>query len=93
MINLGNADPGDKRNRMRNQVYQTAVMSLQRWINYRCEDMKNQIIDTALANGFFSVWMEVFRNEPIVLNALISRFPGTEKRYFDSDGKAKPELV
>ena len=48
--------------------------------------MKNQIVDTALAYGFFSVWMEVFRDEPIVLNALTDRFPGTEKRFFNSDG-------
>ena len=92
LIKLGNKEAEDKRNIKRNEVYQIALSSLKRWKNIQCEDMKNQIVDTALANGFFSVWMEVFRDKPIVLNALIDGFPGTEKHFFDSNGRVLSKL-
>lgn len=54
--------------------------------------MKNQIIRTAKNAGFFSVWMEVFKEEPEMKNALLEAFPGTETRFFDLDGNVKPIL-
>ena len=35
------------------------------------------LIRLALATGFFSVWMEVFRDDPAIRNRLIDAFPGT----------------
>lgn len=42
-------------------------------------DMKRQIIMTAVSDGFFSVWTNVFTEEPQILSALIENFPGTNK--------------
>ena len=50
-------------------------------------DMKNQIIMTALGDGFFSIWMEVFCDEPEILLALIEAFPtnyDSKKNFFDT---------
>jgi uncharacterized protein (TIGR02646 family) len=35
------------------------------------------VVRLALATGFFSVWMEVFRDNPTIRNRLIDAFPGT----------------
>ena len=35
------------------------------------------LVRLALATGFFSVWMEVFRDNPAIRNRLIDAFPGT----------------
>ena len=50
------------------------------------EDELNQILTLAESNGFFSVWMTVFHDEPKVRLALISAFPGTAKECFDQNG-------
>ena len=54
--------------------------------------MKNQIIMTALGDGFFSIWMEVFCDEPEIRLALIEAFPGiimmrkdALKKLYDKD--------
>lgn len=42
------------------------------------------LIRLAQATGFFSVWMEVFRDDPAIRNRLIDAFPGTrESGCFD----------
>jgi hypothetical protein len=51
--------------------------------------MKNQIIMTALGDGFFSIWMEVFCDEPEIRLALIEAFPGTNLNYYDEKGCVK----
>lgn len=51
--------------------------------------MKNQIIMTALGDGFFSIWMEVFCDEPEIRLALIETFPGTNLNYYDEKGCVK----
>lgn len=83
----------DRRTYKRNETYQKALIALDRWKRTGNEDMKNQIIDTALFSGFFSIWTTVFMNEPEILNALIKAFPGTEKTCFDEYGLPKPILV
>ena len=54
--------------------------------------MKEQMMMTAAAVGFFSVWMTVFSDEPQILQALIEKFPGTDKSYYDGNGKVKKIL-
>jgi len=55
-------------------------------------DMKEQIIMTATSDGFFSVWMTVFSDEPQILLALIDKFPGTRKGCYDKQGEIKKDL-
>ena len=55
--------------------------------------MKEQIMMTATADGFFSVWMTVFSEEPQILLALIENFPGTNRLCYDEHGKPKKILL
>jgi uncharacterized protein (TIGR02646 family) len=48
------------------------------------------IIRLAQANGFWSVWMTVFQDDPDILKQLIKAFPGTCLPCFDSSGRPIP---
>lgn len=98
LVKLDNVpEPGqkDKRFRERNRAYEIALESLENWRSAKnsspemMDALQRQIILTAQQNGFFSVWMTVFSDEPIMLNALIDVFPGTNKECFDEDGHPK----
>ena len=87
LVGLGNLPMGKDRDRrfgQRNTAYQKALNSLEHW-----NHMKNQIIMTALGDGFFSIWMEVFCDEPEIRLALIETFPGTNLNYYDEKGCVK----
>lgn len=103
MVGLGNEpdfQKGDKDRRFlsRNAVYHMALGSLEHWKHVKDapeilrDDMKKQIMMTATAAGFFSVWMTVFADESQILLALIESFLGTNKSYYDSNGKIKQIL-
>lgn len=67
--------PKDKRWSERQDVYKLATKYLP---EYQAGNITLSIlIDLALAKGFWSVWMTVYANEPIVVADLISKFPGT----------------
>ena len=104
MVELGNEpdlQPGgkkqdkDRRFLNRNLSYNKALISLKNWNHVKdaseCYQnaMKEQIIMTATADGFFSVWMMVFADEPEICLALLERYPGTNKVYYDEQGKIK----
>lgn len=77
----------DRRYFKRNEVFNVASGELEVW-NKICmteckEEYKNTLVCLALATGFFSVWMEVFKNIPEVQKALIGAFKGTKKEYFE----------
>ena len=40
-------------------------------------EVSDAVILLAQATGFFSIWMEVFRDNPAIRNRLIDAFPGT----------------
>lgn len=83
----------DRRFWQRFEAFSSAQLSLENWNEVKgtggMDVMRKQIVQTAKFAGFFSVWMEVFCNEPEIKNALIEAFPGTEKRFFDPDGNVK----
>ena len=98
LVGLGNLPMGKDRDRrfgQRNTAYQKALNSLEHWNHMKDlskeyqNDMKNQIIMTALGDGFFSIWMEVFCDEPEIRLALIEAFPGTNLNYYDEKGCVK----
>ena len=39
------------------------------------------MINLAKSSGFFSVWMEVFKDDDEIKNMLISIYPGTRTEY------------
>lgn len=102
LVNLGNIPKmgeKDKRFSERNAIYYKALKSLENWQHVKDapeqyqNDMKNQIMMTATGDGFFSVWMTVFEDEPQILLALIESFPGTNRLCYDEFGKVKKNLL
>jgi hypothetical protein len=45
--------------------------------------LREQIVATALANGFFSIWMDVFIDDEDMRRRFIETFPGTSQDCFD----------
>lgn len=94
LVKLGE-QPGqkaDRRTMQRNEVYETAKRAKERLDRNRAPDLMEQIIETAICSGFFSIWTNVFSEDPEMLNALILAFPGTEKDFFDAEGHPKEVL-
>lgn len=88
----------DRRFQSRFEVYTTATTTLQHWEKMRDskEDAVRAFLDTTIElarhSGFFSIWMMVFTDEPIILRALLDAFPGTERTYFDENGQVNTLL-
>ncbi len=72
----------DTRWRSRDETWGHAVRALDRWQKLPHPLMLQQIIDTAKGKGHFSIWMEVFKNEVKVKQALVNAFTGTAKNCF-----------
>lgn len=75
----------DRRYRSRSEARNSAKSSKDSWervknSSYK-EDFFEQTIKLALATGFFSVWMEVFKEDTEVREGLIKAFKGTKKEY------------
>lgn len=78
----------DRRYAVRNEARNYALDSKQGWDKVKKSPDREiylQIIEKlAKASGFFSVWMEVFRDDMEVKRILISIFKGTKEAYFYS---------
>ncbi|MEI6335013.1 MAG: HNH endonuclease [Methylococcaceae bacterium] len=64
----------------RKESWVLASRYLQKYQNEDCDI--ETIIDLALNNGFWSVWMQVFIGFPDVQKELINAFSGTQKNFF-----------
>lgn len=53
------------------EIAQEALRDLQK---NDTPQMRNQIVRTAQGQGFWSIWMTVFQNDPDMLNRLIDAF-------------------
>jgi uncharacterized protein (TIGR02646 family) len=80
----------DRRWINRREAWDKAKMSLDNLGKCNVEEMRNQILQQAVAQGFFSVWMTVFKDDTDMLNRFINAFPGTCTDCFDVQGKAIP---
>jgi hypothetical protein len=76
----------DRRCIKRGEAYNTATESLQSWLRIKDSEDKEiclgMIRKLALASGFFSVWMEVFKEHPEVQREFVKDFVGTREEYF-----------
>jgi uncharacterized protein (TIGR02646 family) len=50
----------------------------------------HDILDTAKAQGYWSIWMTQFRNDPNMLKRFIDDFPGTCTDCFDTTNHCSP---
>jgi len=85
----------DRRLRNRRDAWGKAKRSLQNWQravqradSQFMRDMRDQIIISVQAKGFWSVWMTVFRNYPDMRRRFIESFPGTSQECFDDNCNA-----
>jgi len=82
LTGLNRYDRGDEIPLKRREAWGVATESLSDLKKCETEEMKRQIIRTAVSRGYWSVWMTVFRNENNILKSLIDLFPGTNTKYF-----------
>lgn len=82
--NPGN-DPAasDRRWTNRLEAWGMANRAHQHVQNFPVDAMRDQVVDTALAKGFWSIWMTVFHDDPIMRTRFISGFKGTSAASFD----------
>jgi hypothetical protein len=80
----------DNRWKEREDAWRIAQRALQRLQTNNNEFMREQILDTAKSQGFWSVWMTVFKNDTDMLQRLIAAFPGTCRDCFDELGNPLP---
>ncbi len=82
--------PKDKRWLHRQEAWDLAQQAKMLLSQNNNPKIRNFIIMNAKSQGFWSVWMTVFRDDPDMLNRLIKAFPGTCHQCFDSTGQAVP---
>ena len=80
----------DRRWLNRREAWNIAQESKQDLAECDCEPMRRSIIRTAVAKGYWSIWMTVFADDGDMLNRLISALPGTARHCFDADGQPVP---
>ncbi len=73
----------DRRWLNRKEAWDIAVRSRSRLANNDNDDFRDQIVDTAMANGFWSTWMTVFKDDSDMLSRFLQAFPGTCQECFD----------
>lgn len=81
--------PGDRRWIKRREDWNKANLSRQLLKKNDTPEMRDYIVIQA-KEGFFSVWMTVFRDDSDMLKRFIEAFPGTRKDYFDDRGRPLP---
>ena len=67
----------DRRWFNRREVWDIANRSKDRITRNDSEELREQVVDSALGHGFWSVWMTVFHDDPDMLRRFIEAFPGT----------------
>lgn len=81
----------DRRFDSRKTALNKAKHSYDFWVKALDTPLRDEVIisilDVATSTGFFSIWMLIFEQEPIILNALIKAFVGTDINCFDDEGK------
>lgn len=72
----------DRRWLNRKEAWEMAERARTRLARCNNDDMKDQIIETVQAKGYWSIWMTVFEDDPDMLQRLINAFPGTSQQCF-----------
>jgi len=79
----------DRRWKERNEAWGKAERARTNLIKTSTDAMREQIIDTAISTGFFSVWMAVFQDDIDMRQRLINTFK-TSINCFDSNTRPVP---
>lgn len=76
-------EASDRRWLNRREAWELAVRAKERLARCPSDDMREQILETAQAKGFWSVWMTVFADEATMRERLLVAYPGTQSHHFD----------
>lgn len=82
----------DKRWRRRLEAWQLAERSKQRIIDADSPELREQIVETALARGMFSIWYHAFAGNPDMRKRLREAFIGTSNACFDLNEDPLPRV-
>lgn len=80
---LNDPQQKDRRWNNRREAWDLAVKWKSKLSNNNIPDIREAIKDIALSNGYFSIWMTVFHDDPDMLSRLIEAYPGTCSNCFD----------
>jgi 5-methylcytosine-specific restriction endonuclease McrA len=80
----------DRRSQNRREKWDIAQRSKERLLLNDTEAFREQIVETALGHGYWSIWMTVFKDDADMLQRFIQAFPGTCAECFDSSSGFVP---
>ncbi|MEK8017384.1 MAG: HNH endonuclease [Candidatus Parabeggiatoa sp.] len=83
-----NSTISDRRWMSRRDTWNIAQRARQNLLKNNTPEMREQIVETTLARGFWSIWMTVFQDDVDMLNRFIQVFPGTCCQCFNQQGQA-----
>lgn len=74
---LNSLTASDRRWNNRRETWDMAEQARNRLLNSDTRELREQIVETAKAKGYWAVWMTVFEHDADMRNRLIDAFPGT----------------
>jgi uncharacterized protein (TIGR02646 family) len=80
----------DRRWLNRKESWEIAQLAKKRLTRNDNQDFRDQIIETAQAKGFWSIWKTVFKDDADMSQKLIQVFPGTCTGCFDAQNGYSP---
>jgi len=83
---LNDPQASNRRWNNRREAWDMAERARQRLAAHDTERMRDQIVETAQAKGYWSVWMTAFADDADMRQRLITAFPGTAIACFDEHG-------
>ena len=75
----------DRRWSNRREAWDMAIRAKNRLARNNLDDLREQIVETAQAKGYWSMWMIVFKDDHDMLKRLIAAFPGTDAECFHEE--------
>lgn len=84
------AEASDRRWDNRRNKWNIAQRARERLQRNNNEDFREQIVETALGHGYWSIWMTVFSNDTDMCRRLIQAFAGTCQSCFAMEDNCQP---
>ena len=81
LISDDNPTVSNRRWRGRYEAWGKAQRALARLDRLNRDELREQIVDTAISNGYWSVWMTVFAEDADMRQRLVEKFTGTNREH------------
>lgn len=80
----------DRRWKKRMDAWGAAILALGNLQQNDTPEMRDCIVQIAISRGFWSIWFQVFRDDPGMRTRLLTWFPGTATDCFDDETQPIP---